>query len=305
MPISKKRIVFYSFLFLLIVVFSIFSLAYYQLQNLGEVKKLAIDKIEELTGREVSIGDAEVDIVNGLSILLKDVSVKSRWDAEPELTAREVKVVVKLLPLLEKRVEVKQIIILGSSLRVVRNASGKLSLGDIQKWISQPTESRILKVLKVSLMNQIVVEDGSIHFLDYLDQPNDSPLNFKVDHVHFSIRKNFLKFPFQFILKGEFPDSGPSTTFQITGALDNFSEENRFKGILIDGNIRLNSLNVSKFQPYLKKVLGNTPIDSWFSIESSFTGKRFIFPFFSGCARTDKRYLSVFSLFEYTRSRFD
>ena len=136
MPISKKRIILYFFLLSIIVVFSIFSLAYYQLQNLGEIKKLAIDKIEEFTGREVAIGDAEVDFVNGLNILLKDVSVKSRWDSEPELTARGVKVVVKLLPLLEKRVEIKQIIILGSSLRVVRNTRGKFSLGDIQKWIS-------------------------------------------------------------------------------------------------------------------------------------------------------------------------
>ena len=252
--------------------FSIFSLAYYQLQNLGELKKLAIDKIEELTGREVSIDDAEVDIVNGLSILLKDVSVKSRWDSEPELTAQGVKVVVKLLPLLEKRVEIQQIKILGSSLRVVRNASGEFSLGDIQKWISLPSDNRIFRVLKVSLMNQIMVEDGSIQFLDYLDQPNGKPLNFEVDHVHFSIRKIFLKFPFQFIFKGEIPNSGPSTAFQIIGSFDGFSEETRSKGIPIDGNIRLNSLKVSKFQPYLKKVLGSTPLNSWLSIDSSFSG---------------------------------
>ena len=261
MPISKKRIILYFFLLSIIIVFSIFSLAYYQLQNLGEIKKLAIDKIEEFTGREVAIGDAEVDFVNGLNILLKDVSVKSRWDSEPELTARGVKVVVKLLPLLEKRVEVKHIRILGPSLRIIRNASGQFSLGDVQKWISKPTDSRIFKMLQVSLMNQIMVEDGSIYFLDYLEQPNDKPVYLEVDHVHFSIRKNLLKFPFQFTLKGEIPESGPSTTFRIMGAFDNFSEENRFKWILIDGNIRLNSLNVSKFQPYLKKVLGNTPID--------------------------------------------
>jgi len=272
MPILKKRIILYFFLLSIIVVFSIFSLAYYQFQNLGEIKKLATDKIEELTGREVSIDDAEVDFVNGLSILFKDVSVKSRWDSEPELTARGIKVVVKLLPLLEKKVEIKQIIILGSSLRVVRNASGQFSLGDIQKWISRPTDSRIFKVLKVSLMSQIMVEDGSIHFLDYLNQPNNRPLNFKVDHVHFSIRKNLLKFPFQFILKGEIPDNRPPTTFQIIGALDNFYEENRFKEISIDGDIRLNSLNISKFQPYLEKVLGNTPINRLLSIESNFSG---------------------------------
>lgn len=272
MPISKKRIIFYSFFVSFIGVFSIFSLAYYQLRNLGEVKNLAIEKIEKLTGREVSIGDAEMDIVRGLSILLKDVSIKSRWGPEPELTAKSVWVVVKLLPLLDKRIEVKQIIVQGSSLRVVRNASGQFSLGDVRKWISQPADSQLFQVLKVSLMNQVVVEDGSIHFLDYLDQPKSKPLPLEMDHIHFSIRKNLLKSPFQFALKGEIPNSGSSTTFQVTGAFDNFSEENGFTGISIDGDIRLNPLNVSKFQPYLKKVLAKTPIDSWLSIDSSFSG---------------------------------
>ena len=117
MPLSKKRVIFYSFFVLFLGVFSIFSLAYYQLRNLGEVKNLAIERMEELTGRKVSIGDAEMDIVRGLSILLKDVSVKSRWGPEPELTARSVWVVVKLLPLLEKRVAVKQIIVQGHRFR--------------------------------------------------------------------------------------------------------------------------------------------------------------------------------------------
>ena len=272
MPISKKRVIFYSFFVLFIGVFSIFSLAYYQLRNLGEVKNLAIEKMQELTGREVSIGNAEMDIVRGLSILLKDVSVKSRWDSEPELTARSVWVVVKLLPLLEKRVEVKQIIVQGSSLRVVRNASGQFSLGDIQKWISKPADSQLFKVLKVSLMNQVMVEDGSIHFLDYLDQPKGKPLPLEMDHIHFSIRKSLLKSPFQFALKGEIPNSGSSTSFQVSGAFDNFSEDKGFTGISIDGDIHLNPLNVSKFQPYLKKVLAKTPSDSWLSIDSSFSG---------------------------------
>jgi len=272
MPISKKRVIFYSFFVFLLGVFSIFSLAYYQLRNLGEVKHLAIEKLEKLTGREVSIGDAEMDIVRGLSILLKNVSVKSRWDSKPELTARSVWVVVKLLPLLEKRVEIKQIIIQGSSLRVVRNASGQFSLGDIQKWIAKPTDSQLFKVLKVSLMNQVMVEDGSIHFLDHLDQPKDKPLPLEMDHIHFSIRKSLLKSPFQFALKGEIPNSGSSTAFQVSGAFDNFSEEKGFTGISINGDIHVNPLNVSRFQPYLKKVLAKTPIDSWLSIDSSFSG---------------------------------
>jgi uncharacterized protein involved in outer membrane biogenesis len=270
MPLSKKRVIFYSFFVLFLGVFSVFSLAYYQLRNLGEVKHLAIEKMEELTGRKVSIGDAEMDIVRGLSILLKDVSVKSRWGPEPELTARSIWVVVKLLPLLEKRVEVKQIIVQEASLQVVRNAVGQFSLGDVQKWISQPADSQLFKVLKVSLMSQVMVEDGSVHFLDYLDQPKDKPLPLEMNHLHFSVMKSLVKSPYQFTLKGDIPSSGASTAFQVSGAFDNFSEEKGFTGISIDGKIRLNPLNVSRFQPYFKKVLAKTP--GWLSIDSSFSG---------------------------------
>ena len=270
MPLSKKRVIFYSFFVLFLGVFSIFSLAYYQLRNLGEVKNLAIERMEELTGRKVSIGDAEMDIVRGLSILLKDVSVKSRWGPESELTARSVWVVVKLLPLLEKRVAVKQIIVQGASLQVVRNAVGQFSLGDVQKWISQPADSQLFKVLKVSLMNQVMVEDGSINFLDYLDQPKDKPLSLEMNHLHFSVRKSLVKSPYKFALKGEIPNSGASSAFKVSGAFDNFSEEKGFTGISVDGKIRLNPLNVSRFQPYFKKILAKTP--GWLSIDSSFSG---------------------------------
>ena len=272
MSISRKRVIFYSFFIFIIGAFFIFSLAYYQLRNLGEVKYLAIEKIEKFTGRKVSIGNAEMDIVRGLSILLKDVSILSRWDKKPDLTARSVWVVVKLLPLLENKIEVKQIIIQGSSLRIVRNASGQFSLGDVKKWISQPSDSQLFKILHVSLMNQVAVEDGSIHFLDYLDQPKGEPLPLEIDNIYFSIRKGLLKSPFHFSLKGEIPDSGSSTTFQTSGDFDNFSEDKGFAGISIDGDFHIDTLKVSKFQPYLKKVLTKKPGDTSLSIDSSFSG---------------------------------
>ena len=272
MPISKKRVIFYFFFLLFIGVFSIFSLAYYQLRNLGEVKHLAIEKIEELTGRKVSIGNAEMDIVRGLSILLKDISIQSRWDSKPEVTARSVWVVVKLLPLLEKRIEIKQIIVQGSSLKVVRNSSGQFSFGDVENWISKSADSKLFKVPMVSLMNQVMVEDGSIHFLDYLDQPKDEPLSLEMEHLHFSLRKSLLKSLFQFVLDGEIPNAGPSTNFKVSGTFDGFPEENGFTGIFINGDIHLEPLSISKFQPYFKKVLAKTPIDSWLSIDSSFSG---------------------------------
>ena len=272
MAISRKRIIFYSLFTLILAVFSVFSLAYYQLRNLGEFKTLAVEKLEELTRREVKIGEAEMDIVRGLSIRLKDVAVRSRSAEEPELMARSVWVVVKLLPLLDKRVEVKKIIVQGLSLRMVRDAEGRFSLGDVKKWITQPAESNLFKILKASLMNQLMVEDGAIHFQDYFNRPPEDPLPLNLEHISFSVRKNFLDSPFQFTLKGEIANGGSPTAFQVSGAFDNFSESQGFAGISINGKIRVHELNVSSFQPYLKKVLAKTPPGSWLSLDSSFSG---------------------------------
>ncbi|MZH46763.1 MAG: DUF748 domain-containing protein, partial [Nitrospinae bacterium] len=272
MSLQRKRIIFYSLFSLMLAVISVCSLAYYQLRNLGEIKTHAIKKLEELTRREVKIGDAEMDIVRGLSILLKDVSLKSRIAKEPELEASSVWVVVKLLPLLNKRVEVKKIIVQGVSLNVVRDAEGRLSVGNVKKWITQPSESGLFKVLRVSLMNQLMVEDGTIHFQDYLNRPPDDPLPLNLRHIHFSVRKSLLNSPFQFNVKGEIPGDGTPTGFQVSGAFDNFSKDQGITGISINGKVRVDELNVSSFQPYLKKVLAKAPLDSMLSLKSSFSG---------------------------------
>ena len=185
MPLYRKRIIFYSLFTLMLGVISVCSLAYYQLRNLGEIKTLAIEKLEELTRREVKIGETEMDIVHGLSIRLKDVSVKSRFAKEPELKASSVFVVVRLLPLLAKRIEVKKVIIMGTSLRVIRDTTGRFSLGNVKKWITQPAESGLFKALRVSLMNQLMVENGSIHFQDFLNRATNYPLTLDLDRIHF------------------------------------------------------------------------------------------------------------------------
>ena len=55
MLLYRTRVIFYSLFTLVLVVIAVCSLAYYQLRNLGEIKTIAIEKLEELTRREVKI----------------------------------------------------------------------------------------------------------------------------------------------------------------------------------------------------------------------------------------------------------
>ena len=182
MSLYRKRIIFYSLFAFILGIIAIFSLAYYQLRNIGEIKTLVIERLEELTRREVKIGEVEMDIVRGLSIRLKDVSFRSRFAEKPELKARSLSLVVRLLPLLDKQIEVKKIVVHGAFLRMVRDANGKFNIGNIRQWINEPTESGLFKFLRASLMNQLMVEDGAIDFQDYFN-----PL-LQIRSIHVKIR---------------------------------------------------------------------------------------------------------------------
>ena len=50
-----------------------------------------------------------------------------------------------------------------------------------------------------------MVKDGTIHFQDYYNRSPNDPLQFSLNHIHFSVRKSLLDSPFQFNLKGEIP----------------------------------------------------------------------------------------------------
>ena len=272
MSLYRKRIIFYSLFAFILGIIAIFSLAYYQLRNIGEIKTLVIERLEELTRREVKIGEVEMDIVRGLSIRLKDVSFRSRFAEKPELKARSLSLVVRLLPLLDKQIEVKKIVVHGAFLRMVRDANGKFNIGNIRQWINEPTESGLFKFLRASLMNQLMVEDGAIDFQDYFNRSPDNPLSFNFRHIHFSIRKSFLESPFKFNIKGEIPIESSPTTFQVSGEFNNFYRDQDLSNIPINGKLRVNGLNVSTFKPYLKKELDNLPLDSILSLNSSFSG---------------------------------
>ena len=72
-----------------------------------------------------------------------------------------------------------------------RDAKGRVSLGNLRQWINEPAESGLFKVLRVSLMNQLMVEDGTIHFQDYFNRSPDDPLSLSLKDIHFSVRKSF------------------------------------------------------------------------------------------------------------------
>ena len=245
---------------------------YVQLKDLDNIKALAVEKMEELTGRNVSIGAADLEFVKGISIRLHNVFVNSPNGDNRQFSAKSAWFVVKLWPLLNKKIEIRKLIVKGASIELVRNEKGQFNMGNPSRWLAEPTQSGLFKVLAASFMHRLSLSDSEVKFLDYYKMPGSDPFSISVKNINLTVNKHFLQKPFSFDLSGEIPNVHKSTAFQLSGSFDNIDGENGGQPIPVKGKMKIDQLHVPQFRPYLKKVLSATPDDSWLSLESDFSG---------------------------------
>jgi uncharacterized protein DUF3971/AsmA-like protein len=273
MTISKKKIALYSLGVIVLSFFTVVGVVYLQFSDLEKFKKLAVERLEDLTGKKVSIGSAEMDFIKGLSVKLKEVTIGGNFEEKPKFQAKSLWMVIKLLPLLDKRIEVKKIEVEGVFLQLIRDATGGFDFERIQQMVSQPTEGNYLEVLKGSLINKLEIKGGEIRFIDLKTLVGEAkPVTLQVKKVHILIQKQFLKIPFDFLVQGEIPDNNRPTQIKVAGTFDNPTKTWDLDGFSVDGQANIQDLPVNWFQPYLKQVIPSVSSEGRVSLASKFSG---------------------------------
>ncbi|MDP7556513.1 MAG: AsmA-like C-terminal region-containing protein [Nitrospinaceae bacterium] len=268
----NKKIAVYFFSGFLICCLAIAGFVYGQLKDLDNIKAMAVEKMEELTGRNVSIGAADLEFVKGISIRLRNVFINSSNGENRQFSAKSAWFVVELWPLLNKKIEIQKFIVEGASIELVRNEKGQFNVGNPSRWLAEPAQSGLFKVLAASFMHRLSLSDGEVRFLDYYNVPGPDPFSITVKNINLTVNKQFLQKPFSFDLSGEIPNAHKPTAFQVSGSFDNLGGENEGKPIPIKGKVKVDQLHVPQFRSYFKKVFLVAPEDSWLSLESEFSG---------------------------------
>lgn len=273
MTISKKKIALYSFSLIVLGFFTVVGVVYLQFSDLEKFKKLAVERLEDLTGKKVSIGSAEMDFIKGLSVKLKEVTIGGNYEEKPKFHAKSLWMVIKLLPLLDKRIEVKKIEVEGVFLQLIRDSKGGFNMERIQQMVVQPSRDDFLEVLKGSLINKLEIKGGEIRFIDLKTVVGEAePAVLQVKKVHVLIQKQFLKIPFDFLLQGEIPHPKRPAHINVSGAFDNPTMSWDLAGFTLDGQAKIQDLPVAWFQPYLKKVIPSVSGEGRVSLDSKFSG---------------------------------
>jgi uncharacterized protein DUF3971/AsmA-like protein len=273
MTISKKKIALYSLGVIVLGFITVVGVVYLQFSDLEKFKKLAVERLEDLTGKKVSIGSAEMDFIKGLSVKLKGVTIGGNYEEKPKFHAKSLWMVIKLLPLLDKRIEVKKIEVEGVFLQLIRDSKGGFDMERIQQMVSQPPEDGFLEVLKGSLINKLEIKGGEIRFIDLKTFAGEAkPAILQVKKVHVLIQKQFLKIPFDFLVQGEIPHPKRPAQINVSGTFDNPTMSWDLAGFTLDGQAKIQNLPVAWFQPYLKKVIPSVSGEGRVSLDSKFSG---------------------------------
>ncbi|NIQ02200.1 MAG: AsmA family protein, partial [Nitrospinaceae bacterium] len=270
MTVSKKKVAVYTLAVLFLGILVTAAVVLYRLTDLEQIKKIAVHRLEEMTGRPVTIGGAELDFVRGISIRLHDVSIGGVYEGKPKFNAKSVWVVIKTLPLLDKRVEVKKIILEGFTLQLIRDAQGQMNVALLQDWMARQDDSDLFEVIQETLMHQLVVHDGEVRFHDHLGR-NDRPATWIFKNIDLSVRKNILNLPYRFSLNADLVDGRETAPVAVTGTFDRIPQGGHLDQLPVEGEVRIDGFPVSRLAPYFEPAVRALPPGSRVAMESTFT----------------------------------
>jgi uncharacterized protein involved in outer membrane biogenesis len=132
-------------------------------------KDALLAQAQERIGREVTVGDIKVGVWPGIGVSLEDVAVADdpAFSAEPFARVADLRVNVKLMPLLRKKVEVKRLVLRDAVVSLitdengVRNIDSMIPSGDSSSGDAAPAAAAIPLVLAFA-----DIEDGTLRYVD-------------------------------------------------------------------------------------------------------------------------------------------
>jgi len=218
--------------------------------------------LSERLGRPTAIGDLSLSVITGPKIILKDLSIADDPDfsSEPFLTAREVVVSLRLMPLLSGNVMVRAIVIKQPEVTIIEGDDTLLNLGTLPIDEDVKKSFDILRtslfhldmasfVNRMSLPDKIDVKDADITYtMESADgQPEEviriKDMDMQIDHIEAAKGADGRRSS-----KPSIPLSGDVSLSISTGFAKGFPfDDLKLTGMIKDDTLRINDMNTSAF----------------------------------------------------------
>lgn len=270
---SKKRtflkLAIIASLFLLILgIFNLFNLFF----ETTSYHNLLAQKIENVIQRKVSIGSVRISIFNGLGFILENFSIEDKLKRGSFITSDRFIVSFYFLPLLKKRISIKEVRIIHPIIRIYRTGHGKPN--------SQNHPDNIIPYQKISefienefilqTINKIVIKKGTLIIRG--TKGAISPLATKITDISLEIKRGFLKKSINAVVQGKIISEDQPALFKIKSEIQNKQGDFSLENLFLKGYFNLSPLNIKPFHPYLKPFSWNTKLNGAVEVNLNYEG---------------------------------
>jgi len=224
--------------------------------------------------REVSIGQAKINLWGGMGISFEDFRVRDRSLAIDFLQAKRLILRVKLLPLLKREFKCKRIVVERPVLHVTRDRNGQLDIFSGSPWAGakrKETQEKILEALAPLVGASVTLRDGVIFFSD--ESFGNSPLKTEVRFFNLRLSKLSYRKAFPFGISGKIFHSKKEGQFSIHGTVQNIPEDMDFSKGRVEAEVRMKGIETFHFWPYLKTMLPMKTISGILDLNAHFQGE--------------------------------
>ncbi|HXV82645.1 MAG TPA: AsmA family protein, partial [Candidatus Binatia bacterium] len=249
-----------------VVLFAFCAVVVLALLNLNSLikrnKDFFLSQAEQALGRKVSVGDVGVTLWGGIGVTLNRFTLSDdpSFSSSHFVSAEDLQINFKLLPLLRKDFQVKRLILHEPVIQVIRNKQGRFNFSTIGEGKQKPKERAKAEMDKgpkapPALLIAIVdVSDGEVR---YVDQKEGT--DFRAKQIDFKVKDFDLNRPFSTELAVAL--FSEKQNFRMQAQIGPIGSRTDFSDVPLDGKADIDSLDFGKLKASLPAVRTALPKD--------------------------------------------
>ena len=252
------------------ILFAFCAIVVLALLNLNSLinrnKDYFLSQAEQALGRKVSVGDVGVTLWSGVGLTLNNFTMSDdpSFSSRHFVSAEDLQINVKLLPLLRKDLQVKRLILHKPVIQVIRNREGKFNFSTLgkerkekqkqpEKTEKEPSEKEP-KASPAFLIALVDVSGGEVHYVD-----QKAGTDFRANQIDFKVKDFDLNRPFSAELAAAL--FSEKQNFKLQAQIGPIGSHTDFNDVPLDGKADIESLDFGKLKSTLPAVRAALPKD--------------------------------------------
>ena len=249
------------------VLFALCAIVVLALLNLNSLinrnKEYFLGQAEQALGLRVSVGDVGVTLWGGVGLTLSNFTMSDdpSFSSSHFVSAEDLQINVKLLPLLRKDFQVKRLILHKPVIQVIRNKEGKFNFSTLgkekkekQKEPEKAEKEKQQKAAPALLIAVVDVSGGEVHYVD-----QKAGTDFRANQIDFKVKDFDLNRPFSAELAAAL--FSEKQNFKLQAQIGPIGSHTDFSDVPLDGKADIESLDFGKLKSTLPAVRAALPKD--------------------------------------------